>query len=425
MAARIPEHGWALASRYLDSPDVNLAEAALGALPWTDRPDRALSILLTHIDDDRARVAIYAAGRAARFVAPSQLYAILHEFPTRSGKITSRKETIRLLTRLAVPGAVGVLEAAWQADGQHRDVLAAVVSAARQRLDEPRVWPILAAAATGSREELRALLAAHPLNIAERYRPRYGELVTRVCHSTDDEAAAEAWTVLPMWAQWTPQATASISGRLTDLTDRTVWRNVMPAITALVDAGLGEDLPADVLDELVRLDHAEPMDTGPLRDRPARRRIGELVGHLVSWARLASADAPRRALREAGLRLIRDADFLSYGLRLLVYAAPCGASIRNSALARPWSPPVSAFAGFRFPPDIIVLAVRWYLRNLCYRDVEELLVERGVDVDHVTVFRWVQRFTPLLADAARFAGRSPGDRWFVDETYVKVNGVWR
>jgi len=43
----------------------------------------------------------------------------------------------------------------------------------------------------------------------------------------------------------------------------------------------------------------------------------------------------------------------------------------------------------------------------------------------VTVFRWVQRFAPLLADAARFCRHSPGDRWFVDETYVKVNGVWR
>jgi len=74
-----------------------------------------------------------------------------------------------------------------------------------------------------------------------------------------------------------------------------------------------------------------------------------------------------------------------------------------------------------------MVAVRWYLRyNLSYRDVEELLVERGVEVDHVTVYRWVQRSgTPLLADAARFARRSPGDRWFVDETYVKVNGVWR
>jgi transposase-like protein len=86
----------------------------------------------------------------------------------------------------------------------------------------------------------------------------------------------------------------------------------------------------------------------------------------------------------------------------------------------------SAFAGFRFPAEVIVVAVRWYLRyNLSYRDVEELLLERGVEVDHVTVYRWVQRFTPLLADAARFTRHAPGDRWFVDETYIKVNGVWR
>jgi transposase, IS6 family len=55
----------------------------------------------------------------------------------------------------------------------------------------------------------------------------------------------------------------------------------------------------------------------------------------------------------------------------------------------------SAFAGFRFPPDVIVLAVRWYLRfALSYRDVEELLAERGIEVDHVTIYRWVLRFTP-------------------------------
>jgi transposase-like protein len=66
--------------------------------------------------------------------------------------------------------------------------------------------------------------------------------------------------------------------------------------------------------------------------------------------------------------------------------------------------------------------VRWYLRyGLSYRDVEELLAERGVEVDHVTVYRWVQRFTPLFGDAARVARHSPGDRWFVDETYVKVD----
>jgi transposase-like protein len=88
--------------------------------------------------------------------------------------------------------------------------------------------------------------------------------------------------------------------------------------------------------------------------------------------------------------------------------------------------PSSAFAGFRFPPEIIVLAVRWYLQfGLSYRDVEELLAERGIEVDHVTVYRWVQRFTPLLADAARPCRHAVGDRWFVDETYVKVSRRWR
>jgi hypothetical protein len=50
------------------------------------------------------------------------------------------------------------------------------------------------------------------------------------------------------------------------------------------------------------------------------------------------------------------------------------------------------------------------------RDVEELLVERGIGADHVTIYRWVQRFTPLLIDAARPCRHVPGDCWFIDET---------
>ena len=69
--------------------------------------------------------------------------------------------------------------------------------------------------------------------------------------------------------------------------------------------------------------------------------------------------------------------------------------------------------------------MRWYLRyGLSYRDVEELLAERGITVDHVTVYRWVQTFTPEFIDAARPARRAAGDRWFVDKTCVKVTGRW-
>ncbi|WP_395155280.1 IS6 family transposase, partial [Ilumatobacter sp.] len=60
-----------------------------------------------------------------------------------------------------------------------------------------------------------------------------------------------------------------------------------------------------------------------------------------------------------------------------------------------------------------------------YRDVEELLAERGIEVDHVTVYRWVQRFTPLVIDATLRCRHGVGDCGFVDETSVKVAGVWR
>ena len=85
--------------------------------------------------------------------------------------------------------------------------------------------------------------------------------------------------------------------------------------------------------------------------------------------------------------------------------------MKIAARSRTSLPSPSAFTGFQFPAEVIVLAVRCYLRyGLSYRDIEELLAERGVEVDHVTVYRWVQRLTPLLADAARFARHSPGDR---------------
>jgi transposase-like protein len=100
--------------------------------------------------------------------------------------------------------------------------------------------------------------------------------------------------------------------------------------------------------------------------------------------------------------------------------------MRTTRASRQSIPPRFTFASFRFPPEVIVLAVRWYLRfGLSYRDVEELLTDRGVEVDHVMVYRWVQRFTPLLADAARPCRHSVGNRWQVDKTYMKVAGRWR
>jgi len=74
---------------------------------------------------------------------------------------------------------------------------------------------------------------------------------------------------------------------------------------------------------------------------------------------------------------------------------------------------------------IIILCVRWYLRySLSYRDLEEIMAERGLCVDHVTIWRWVQRYAPILNQRIRRQLRRPNRSWRVDETYVRVAGSW-
>jgi len=79
----------------------------------------------------------------------------------------------------------------------------------------------------------------------------------------------------------------------------------------------------------------------------------------------------------------------------------------------------------QFEPEVILLAVGWYLRfSLSYRDVEELLAERGLHADHVTVWRWVQRYAPEMERRLRSRLNSTNDSWRVDETYIRVKGKW-
>ena len=85
----------------------------------------------------------------------------------------------------------------------------------------------------------------------------------------------------------------------------------------------------------------------------------------------------------------------------------------------------SAFSGRAFADDIIVLAVRWYVRyRLSYAEVSEWLAERGVLVDQSTVYRWVQRFLPLIGEVARKYRDPVGPDWRVDETYARIRGRW-
>ncbi|MBF0300181.1 MAG: IS6 family transposase [Oligoflexia bacterium] len=79
-----------------------------------------------------------------------------------------------------------------------------------------------------------------------------------------------------------------------------------------------------------------------------------------------------------------------------------------------------------FDNDIILLSIHWYCRySLSYRDLEEILEERGIEVDHSIINRWVKRYTPDLEKNFRKRKVPTGGSWRMDETYVKVKGKWK
>jgi putative transposase len=85
-----------------------------------------------------------------------------------------------------------------------------------------------------------------------------------------------------------------------------------------------------------------------------------------------------------------------------------------------------SFKGAHFPPEVILMGVRWYVAYpLSTRHVEELMAERGVDVDHSTINRWTIKYSPLLEEAFHRRKRPVWVSWRLDETYIKVKGQWR
>ena len=137
------------------------------------------------------------------------------------------------------------------------------------------------------------------------------------------------------------------------------------------------------------------------------------------------ADAP--ALPEETLfESVAEATFRRYAR---VWKGSVAKIVRNGELsafagARGWR--MNDFKGRHFGGEIVLWAVRWYCRYaVSYRDLQAMTTERGVAVDHSTIYRWVQRFAPEMEKRLRWQWRRPQSRsWRIDETYVKVRGKW-
>ncbi|MEV5377550.1 hypothetical protein AB0L26_16450 [Streptomyces nondiastaticus] len=290
LAAWIPEYGTALLLRYAGHGEVPLAEAALASLAWTDTPGRHVQLLLAHAGDDRARVAVAAASRAARFVAPSELAGALRGLLTAASgvKVTSRKEAARLAAAtLPAPDAAALLAEAAARPGQHHDVQAACVALAKGLLAHEDAWRLLESAAAGRRELRTAVLATLPHRLPEQHRHRYAALVRAVCDTDDPEVARPAYAALARWSPWAPGAADVLVAAVTDLENRASWRPAADALCQVVAlAPTGSPDVAPLFRAVTALAAADALpgtpDAEPGRDRPARARLRHLVNGLTA-----------------------------------------------------------------------------------------------------------------------------------------------
>ncbi|HEX6344698.1 hypothetical protein [Umezawaea sp.] len=286
----------AVLRRFVADREVQVAEAALSALAWTDEPGAVLPDLLAHVDTDRARVAVHAVSRCARFVAPDRLGEHLGRL-LGSPKVTARKEAVRLLAEHHVPGAAALFTAAWDGPNAHRDVRRALVWATEWFLDDEAAWTLLAEAAASEPAVAVTVLDRSPFTVAPRHRARYAALVRAVVQVPGQEPAVLRHATLPLWATWDADFTPLLVAMASDVDNTATWSS---ALTALLDvsgvAGDVEPLRAVVARLLAAGDR---FDADADRDLPARQRIGVLTRLVVDRRRSA-------VLRDAATALSRD-----------------------------------------------------------------------------------------------------------------------
>jgi hypothetical protein len=321
---QVPTSGRPALDEFLASENVLLQEAALAGLAWTSRPDQALPVLLEHAGDDRARVAMYAAARAARFVRPSLLPGLLQPVLSGAGvKVTSRKSAVRMLGELRAPGAGAVLTQAWAE--AHRDVRAAIASTVAQHLlYDPAAWAVLEQAVHDSPATAVVLAARSAYDVPLAYRSRYADLLIAVTTRSEPEVVGPTLLALPQWARHNPAAAGVCADFVTNLALRSrVWSDAITALVSIVASNPPDGLPelVDCIRLLVRReeDPALPNATAD-RDHPARQRMIQLIDRLTD--RLGGRAAETRSHVALVAAELTAPDYLTERVQLLLLAAP-------------------------------------------------------------------------------------------------------
>jgi hypothetical protein len=281
---------------YLNSEDELVAQAAIAVLPNLADPVAALGLLLDRaLSDNRGQAelaSMYTVRRCARRIAPAVLAGIL--LNAQGGRVTVRKELVRLISDFRLPDAVGLLRRAWHVENQHRDVRAAIAFAALSWLDDPAAWDLLRAGVSGPREVAMQVLRVLPHAIPEQHRAGIARLISEVAAGTDTRLRTQALQQLGSWLTWFPEAIPVLRASITDLDDRTGWGGAVSGLISAITTAAAETAVLDCVEALAATD--DP-DAETDRDRPGLQRTRALISGLKHGP---NSKAPRR---EAIVRL--------------------------------------------------------------------------------------------------------------------------
>ncbi|WP_151771860.1 hypothetical protein [Streptomyces abyssomicinicus] len=441
-AAPLPELGARLALRHVQDPEVVLAEAALAALPWTDRPHEVLPVLLDQAATDRARVAVYAAERAARFTRPSALAPLLGELLTgrRPAKVTSRKQAVRLAPRFLAPRvATALLAEAFLAEDGHPDVRAAVVAVLPPLSGLPQAWDLLARAARAEAPQVRrALLAVRPGDLPSERRRAFAGLAGTVydAFAATDDLPSSAPGTLAAWVRYDAAAADRLARTVCDVGNHRSWREAAYRLQGVAASGLphpaggtagGSVFHGAVAGLLTALHAAEDdRDAPDDRDLPVLQRLRILVSRGPEAGRTPEVVRPLVAqLAREPLLAFERADLLA---SLVDPAAgPDGTTARlrdvAAALEGAGAQAAAVVAGRLLPGDRELPAEACDALTVVVRRLAgdggtvTGLLATGLTVSVGTRLRWPEGWRELLRVARRHA--DPDVRYLAHRTVTR------
>ncbi|UKS26600.1 HEAT repeat domain-containing protein [Paenibacillus sp. HWE-109] len=282
--AKMPDYSSNQWTKLLKDEEVQIVESALQACSFWEEPEKALPVLLDHLDGDRARVAMYAIPRCVRKMKPESMTAMLADLLNRDKlRITVRKEAIRLLGAYKSSESLSLLLREFGKPNAHKDVLIAIGHAARQWLDDERSWDILGSLALSpERDIVKSLLYQKPDELPLKDRPRYVQWIAEIAGRVDPDVAKEAFRAMSFWAKGNEELLAeSACKAIMDSENSSRWKAALDTLIVSCRDGLVNEQVIGLCRQLADTESSAQWNASAERDLPHRQRLFALIDKLV------------------------------------------------------------------------------------------------------------------------------------------------